>query len=269
MFVKLDISKAFDTVNWPYLLSVMTHLGFGHRWRNWISSLWCMASSSFLLNEEPDRRILHCRGVRQGDPLSPMLFLLAMEPLHQLFARAQQEGLIQKLSNGCDTFRMSLYADDAAVFVNPSTGDLQITDCILEIFANASGLVTNMQKTEYYPIRCDGMNMDFLTHNGQSCSNFPCTYLGLPLHIRKPSGTTMQPLVQKIADRLHGWKRDFMTYPRRELLVKTVLTAMPTYFMTVFKLSKWEIMQIDRYRRSFLWKGTDPDNVRGEHCLVN
>lgn len=85
LFIKLDISKAFDTVSWPYLLEVMTHLGFRQRWRNWISSLWATSSSSFLLNGEPGRRILHCRGVRQGDPLSPMLFLLAMEPLHRLF----------------------------------------------------------------------------------------------------------------------------------------------------------------------------------------
>jgi hypothetical protein len=84
LFIKLDISKAFDAMSWPYLLSIMTYLGFGQRWRNWMVALGCTASSSYLLNGEPGRRILHCRGVRQGDPLSPMLFVLAMEPLHLL-----------------------------------------------------------------------------------------------------------------------------------------------------------------------------------------
>jgi hypothetical protein len=70
LFIKLDISKAFDSVSWPYLLQVMSHLGFGHRWRNWISTLWCTTSSCFLLNGQPRKRILHCRGVRQGDPIS-------------------------------------------------------------------------------------------------------------------------------------------------------------------------------------------------------
>jgi hypothetical protein len=88
LFIKLDISKAFDTVRWPYLLQVMEYLGFGLRWRNWISSLWCTVSSSFLLNGELGRYILHCSGVRQEDPLSPMTFLLAMEPLHRLFKKA-------------------------------------------------------------------------------------------------------------------------------------------------------------------------------------
>lgn len=85
LFVKLDISKAFDSVNWPYLLEIMEYLGFGYRWRNWISSLWCTSSSCCLLNGQPGRRILHMRGVWQGDPLSPLLFLLVIEPLHMLF----------------------------------------------------------------------------------------------------------------------------------------------------------------------------------------
>jgi hypothetical protein len=66
LFMKLDISKAFDTVSWPYLLEVMNHLGFGPRWTNWIAALWCTSSSCYLLNGHLGRRILHCRGVRQG-----------------------------------------------------------------------------------------------------------------------------------------------------------------------------------------------------------
>jgi hypothetical protein len=150
LFIKLGISKAFDTVNWPYLLNIMDHLGFGQRWRNWIASLWCTASSSYLLNGTPGKKILHYRGVRQGDPLSPLLFLLAMEPLHRLFIRAQEDGLIYKLSKGCDRIRASIYAA-AALFIKPTLWKVTLTDHILEIFAQASGLVTNMHKTEFSP----------------------------------------------------------------------------------------------------------------------
>jgi hypothetical protein len=71
LFIKLDISKTFDVVSWPYLLQVMEHIGFGLRSRNWVC-----ASSTFCLNREHGERINHCRGVRQGDSLSPMLHAL-------------------------------------------------------------------------------------------------------------------------------------------------------------------------------------------------
>jgi hypothetical protein len=68
LFVKLDISKAFDTVNWSYLLDIMTFLGFGPRWRAWVSSIWATTSSSFMVNGEQGKRIHHKRGAWQGDP---------------------------------------------------------------------------------------------------------------------------------------------------------------------------------------------------------
>jgi hypothetical protein len=71
LFIKLDILKAFDIVSWSYLLDIMSYLGFGPKWREWISALWGTTFSTILLNGEPRKRILHCRGVRQGDPSPP------------------------------------------------------------------------------------------------------------------------------------------------------------------------------------------------------
>jgi hypothetical protein len=187
LFIKLDISKAFDSGNWPYLLDILSHLGFGLHWRNWIAALWCVSSSAFLLNGEPGKKILHCKGVRQGDPLSLMLFLLAMEPLNLLFKKAQECGLLGKLSSVCDMCRIFSYADDATLFINPTKDDLIVTYHILSIFAQASGLVTNMSKTQYFPIRYGNVVMDLLTSVGRIISAFPCLYSGLPLNTRKPT----------------------------------------------------------------------------------
>jgi hypothetical protein len=68
LFIKLDINMAFDTISWSYLISILSQLGFGQKWINWIASLWCTASSSYLLNGDPGRRILHCRGLGMGTP---------------------------------------------------------------------------------------------------------------------------------------------------------------------------------------------------------
>jgi hypothetical protein len=105
-----------------------------------------------MLNGEHGRRILYCRGVIQGDPLSPMMFLLAMEPLHMFFLKAQEMGLLKPVSKGCHAFRVSLYAYDATVFIKRTTEDLCVTNNILQSFAEASGLVTNLEKTQFYPI---------------------------------------------------------------------------------------------------------------------
>jgi hypothetical protein len=93
-------------------------------------------------------------------------------------------------------------------------------------------------------------------------------YLGLPLHYKKLPKRMVQPMVEKIGKRLPGWKRWLLPYPGCELLIKTVLTAIPTHFLTVYKLPKWAIRDIDRFRRSFLWRGDEPDKVHGGHCLV-
>jgi hypothetical protein len=269
LFIKLDISKAFDTVNWLFLLHIMEQLGFTQRWRNWISSMWCTASSSFMVNGVPGKKIFHCRGVRQGDPLSPTFFLLAMEPLHRLFKKAQEVGLLAKLSKECDRFRVSLYADDATLFIKPTEEDLNVTIEILSIFAAASGLCTNMAKSECYPIHCEDIDLSFLATANLDASQFSCQYLGLPLHYKKPSRAMLQHVIEKIRNRLPRWKKSFLSYPGREILVKSVLSAMPSYFLTVHKMHVWGFSKIDRFRRSFLWRGEDPDKVKGDHCLVN
>jgi len=88
--LKIDIAKAFDSVSWTYLLDVLTHMGFGLRWRNWVSAILATSSTKILLNGRPGRRICHARELRQGDPLSPMLFVLVMEVLNHMLQWAEE-----------------------------------------------------------------------------------------------------------------------------------------------------------------------------------
>lgn len=79
----------------------------------------------------------------------------------------------------------------------------------------------------------------------------------------------VQPLLDKIGGRIPGWKGKLLSMARRETLVKALLTSQPIYQLTVFPMQKWLLGQIDRMRRSFLWKGDEPEKVSGGHCLVN
>jgi hypothetical protein len=94
ILLKLDISKAFDSISWPFLLEVMQHMGFGQIWRDIISGLFSSASTRVLVNGIPGGCITHRRGLHQGDPLSPMLFILAMDVLGFLITKAESGGLL-------------------------------------------------------------------------------------------------------------------------------------------------------------------------------
>jgi retron-type reverse transcriptase len=119
LFLKLDIQKAFDSVNWGYLLEVLQDMGFGPRWREWISILFGTTSFRALFNGSQGSGILHRSGVRQGDPLSPMLFILAIDPVHRILELATRQGILSPLPLNTPNLRTSLYADDAAIFINP------------------------------------------------------------------------------------------------------------------------------------------------------
>jgi len=138
LFMKLDIQKAFDTINWSYLLEVLQALGFGPRWLEWISILFRTATSTVLLNGQRGPNFSHSRGVRQGDPLSPMLFILAIDPLQRLLELATQHGILSPLPPAAARWRISMYADDAAIFLNPIKEDLEATKMVLQAFGNFS-----------------------------------------------------------------------------------------------------------------------------------
>jgi hypothetical protein len=268
LFLKLDIHKAFDTVNWSYLLEIMQALGFGHRWREWISFLFCTATSTPLLNGQRGPSFGHGRGVRQGDPLSPMLFILAMDPLQRLLDLVTAQGTLSPLPPYAAKWRISMYADDAAIFTNPTKDDLDAIKMVLQIFGNASGLHINIQKSSIHPIRCQDIDLDQVLSDFQGVrSSFPCRYLGLQLHIRKLHKVHVQPLIERIGHRLPGWKGKWLNRAGRLTLITSVLSAMPTYHLTVFPLAAWTRKKIDKIRRSFLWRGEEHSN--GGHCLVN
>ena len=94
LICKLDIKKAYDHLNWNFLLGVMEKMGFGRKWLNWIK--WCISTATFsvLVNGTPTGFFRSSRGLRQGDPLFPYLFVLRMEAFSCLIDRAVQGGFL-------------------------------------------------------------------------------------------------------------------------------------------------------------------------------
>lgn len=171
MLLKLDISKAFDTLSWPFLLEVLRARGFGDTWCTWIEALLSTASSKIILNGRLGPTIKHLRGVRQGDSLSPLLFIIAMDILHRMFTKAARDGVLRPIQPTEVKFQCSLYADDVILFLRPTVQEALAVKQILTIFGAASGLQTNLAKCSITPIFGGEEAMD----NGRDCLD-----LGLP-----------------------------------------------------------------------------------------
>jgi len=247
-------------------MEVLGKLGFGSRWRDLLCGL-LVSSTQVLLNGIPGGFIQHKRGLRQWDPLCPMLFILVMDVLNWMLTKASEAGLLQPLSRRPIQHRISLYADDVALFLKPAANDINLILNILQLFGDASGLRTNVQKSSVMPIQCSEDNMA-VVQNLLPCEimSFPCKYLGLPLSLRKLTREQFQPIIDRIADQLPGWKADLMTRAGRAVQVQFVLTAMLIYLAMAIDVPPWAIRPLIKSEEISLWRGRKEAN--GGHCLL-
>jgi hypothetical protein len=191
----------------------MERLGFGRICRDIIAGLLTTSSTHVLLNGVLGNFINHLRDLRQGDLLSPMLFIIMMDMLNHLITKAAGEGLLQPLSSRSIQHWVSLYADGVVLLLRPSQSDINLILEILHLFGQAAGLKTNIQKSSVVPIQCDSSELDVI-HEQLPCrmEHFPIKYLGLPLSIKKLSRAQLQQIIDKLADLLPGWRADLIFF---------------------------------------------------------
>jgi hypothetical protein len=247
VLMKIDISKAFDSLSWEFLLEVLRRRGFGVLFRNLICSILRSTFTGIMINGERGNRVHLARGVRQGNPLSPTLFILAMDTLQAAVQWVVDHGLLSDLGLHHKVPRVSIYADDAVLFFRPSSGDMEVIKTLLEAFAVTSGLKVNMQMSHATCIRCDDDTAQRVA-NFYNCiqKSFPIVYLGLPLSTGRLRRTDVLPLIDKYSGKLKGWKPRFLMTGGRLSLTRSVLMALPLHLMSVLPLPQWVLDIIKR-----------------------
>ena len=194
------------------------------------------------------------KGLRQGDPLSPYLFVMGMEVLSVLIRRAVEGGFISRCNIQRGRGRAVhithlLFADDTIVFCEAKKEHLTHLSWILFWFEAASGLRINLAKSEIISIgEVDEMAVQLGCRVGQ----LPAVHLGLPLGAPNKAVSGWDGVEEKVRRRLVLWKRQYISKGGRITLIKSTMTNMPVYQMSLFRMPKSVARRLEKLQRDFL-----------------
>ncbi|GJU30484.1 putative RNA-directed DNA polymerase, eukaryota, reverse transcriptase zinc-binding domain protein [Tanacetum coccineum] len=229
---KVNFEKAFDSVSWKYLDFVLHSIGFGLKWRSWIKAFLQSSRALVLVNGSPTSEFSLKRGLRQGDPLSPFLFILVMEGLHVALSNAVSSGLIRGVKFGFPKMNLShlYYADDVVITTEWSSHDM---DNIIRVL-RVSDMASNM---------------------GCASGLFPFTYLGLPICSNMNLTSNWKCLVDRFHSKLSNWNANYLSFGGRLTLIKVVLGSLRIYLLSIFKAPALILNSLERIRANFFWGG--------------
>ncbi|KAK4274243.1 hypothetical protein QN277_017497 [Acacia crassicarpa] len=258
--LKMDMSKAYDRVEWNFLENVLLRFGFCSEWVSLIMKCVCSVSLNICLSGEKVSSFTPSRGIRQGDPLSPYLFIIIAEVLSIMLRRSQEDYFIKgvKLSHGCPELTHSFFADDALLFMRASRRNCNHLADILQLYCTASGQVINLDKSSIFfssntPEDVKNMVGSIL---GIPATEDPGRYLGIPSIWGKTKHQALAYVRERIANKIQGWGHSLLSFAGRDVMIKAVLQAIPIYPMNVFKFPVKTCKEISSLIANFWWSGT-------------
>lgn len=233
MAVKTDITKAYDRLEWKFLEETMRKMGFHDKWVNWIMECISSVTFSVLINGSPEGLITPERGIRQGDPLSPYLFILCAEVLSHMMNQAQAtRSLIGvKISNQEPAINHLLFADDSLFLSLANTKTGRALKKILELYEEVSGQAINLNKStitfgsKVSPSVKTHMRNLLGIHNDGGMGK----YLGLPEQFGSKKSEMFAYIVDKVQKVTQGWHQRYLSHGGKEVLLKEIVLAMPIY----------------------------------------
>jgi hypothetical protein len=253
---KLDYEKAYDRVDRSFLLKMMRQRGFSPKCMSLIQSLLNKGSVGVRINDVNSDFFETSRGVRQGDPVSPILFNFVADVFTRMLIKAANNNLIFGMFRSfCPSGIISMqYADDTLLFLESKMENIQNLKWLLSCFEQLSGMRINFHKCDLVPINVECEEAQLFSQT-LSCKlgKFPMNYLGAPLHYKKLRKEDLQPVVDKVIKKGGGWRGKLLSYKAKIILIKACLASIPNYLMSVIKFPKWAITLINSQMAHVLW----------------
>lgn len=270
MAVKIDMTKAYDRLEWDFIQLVLDRFGFHTKWIQWMMQCVKTVSFSFLINGSAQGKVIPSRGIRQGDPLSPYIFIMCSEVLSGLCKNAQYEGKLPGIRVAKNSPRVNhlLFADDTMFFCRSDPGSGKELLSILQRYEAASGqkisprksAITFSSKTPQTTKDRVKKDLSISKDGGQG------KYLGLPELFGRKKKDLFNIIVDRINQRAKSWSTRFLSSAGKMIMLKSVLSAMPTYTMTCFELSGSLCKRIQSALTRFWW---DSNSDKRKMCWIS
>ncbi|KAH1131016.1 hypothetical protein J1N35_002394 [Gossypium stocksii] len=256
MAIKIDLEKAYDRVSWEFIEASFQAAGIPGYLNNVIMSAISNATLQVLWNGVPLSKFRPARGIRQGCPLSPFLFVLCMEWLGQLIKSAISEGKWNpiQLSRNEPTISYLFFADDLVIFSKADTKHCGVLKTILDDFCTIPGHKINARKTNIFFSK--GVD-DNIVNSISSAFGFQRVYslghyLGVPLFHQRVTSSTLQFVVEKVRSKLQSWEARKLSFAGHVTLAQSVLLSIPSYFMQSMMILKKIHDEIESLVKQFI-----------------
>ena len=251
MTIKLDMSKAYNRVEWAYLESMMRKLGFNEKWISLIMMCVTMVSYSVLINGEPRGNIIPSRDLCQGDPISPYLFVLCTKGLLAIIRQKEVVGLIK----GAPLISHLFFADDSIIFCRATMEECKQVALVLDTYEKESGQKLSRDKTSlFFSKNTSGEIQSFVKEMfGAQIVQQHERYMGLQPMVGKGKKKAFNRIKDQVGRKIAGWKGKLLSNAGREILIKAVAQATPTYTMNCFKLPDSLCSEINSMVGGFWW----------------
>ncbi|VFQ76030.1 unnamed protein product [Cuscuta campestris] len=254
--IKVDFAKAFDRISWEFLEKVLSSFGFSHQSSKLLLSTLKATFFSILINGSPHGFFRMMRGVKQGDPLSPLLFIIGNEGLSRLIKAKIQEGFLKTISTGRNRPPSHLaYADDIIFFLNGHFRNLLRFKGLLDCFLKASGHLINLNKSHFYtgskvkPDIKSNMRRALKMEEGK----LPFVYLGATIGKGKIKKEDCMKIILHFDAYLNTWHSKVLNQMGRLILIKHVLSSIPLHIVAVQQMPKSVHNLLNKKMQNFLW----------------